>query len=202
MKYKTVKLPGHPRSGSHWFNRLIDINFFDGTDYLRHYGGHPFGDHPRAAKYLQTPGQAVIYTHRSVTCTTKSIYKMRHRFGLIEDDYEKFCNTPMKDMYNANGTADVIRDTMNERIEVVEVDALFRGRPETVPEYITKHKASWGRHVGKGNFMMVSYDDLATDFHETMLRIAHFLGSDKTEFIDENKRVGWRAKSDDAWQKP
>ena len=58
VKYKTVKLPGHPRSGSHWFNRLIDMNFFDGTDYLRHYGGHPWGNGPRAQQYLQEPTQA------------------------------------------------------------------------------------------------------------------------------------------------
>jgi hypothetical protein len=43
---------------------------------------------------------------------------------------------------------------------------------------------------------------MAGDFDGTMLKIAKFLGSDKTEFIDENKRIGWRSKSDNAWTKP
>ena len=52
------------------------------------------------------------------------------------------------------------------------------------------------------NFMFVCYDDLVEDFHGTMLKIAKFLGSDKTEFKDENARVGWRENADNKWTKP
>jgi len=201
MKYKTVKVASHPRSGSHWIMRLIDMNFFDGTDYLRHYGGHPFGNEPRSLGYFK-PKQAVIYTYRNLDSTADSVYRMRHRFGLDQDDYEKFCATPMKDMYNTNLKVDTFRNTIKDTKYVDEVDWLFRSRTETVSEYMIKHKQSWMVHDGKPNFLTVSYDDLVSSFHGTMLNIAHFLGSDKTEFIDENKRVGWRAKSDDAWKKP
>lgn len=201
MKYKTVKVASHPRSGSHWIMRLIDINFFNGRDYLQHYGGHPFGNEPRSLGYFK-PTQAVIYTHRNLDDTARSVYKMRHRFGLDEDNYEKFLATPMRDMYNKNLKVDTVRDTLTEKTNVDEVDWLFGSRPETVKEYMTAHKASWGRHIGKANFMMVSYDDLVSDFQGTMERIAYYLGSNKKEFVDEQKRVGWRAKSDDAWSKP
>jgi len=201
MKYNTIKIASHPRSGSHWIMRLIDLNFFDGKDYLKHYGGHPFGNEPRSMGYFK-PGQAVIYTYRNLEDTTKSVYKMRHRFGLEEDNYDKFRTTPMSQMYSTKGNADVVRDTMKETTNVTEVDALFRSRTETVPEYMAKHRASWKQHNGRVNFLTISYDDLVADFHRTMMQVAEFLGSDRTEFVDEEKRVGWRAKSDDAWKKP
>ena len=202
MKYRTVKIPGHPRSGSHWINRVIDINFFNGKDYLRHYGGHPWGNEPRATKYLSQPKQAVIYTHRNVNDTVDSIYRMRHRFGLDEDDFEQFCITPMSKMYNAKLKVVAVRDTIKKTDHITEVDRLFARRTETVPMYIKKHVHSWREHLNKPNFIIVSYDSLVKDFHGTMLRVAHFLGSKKTEFKDEQKRVGWREKEDNAWEKP
>ena len=202
MKYKTVKIPGHPRSGSHWINRVIDLNFFNGKDYLRHYGGHPWGNEQRANKYLRQPKQAVIYTHRNIDDAVNSIYRMRHRFGLNRDDYDQFCTTPMIRMYNPNLKVVAIRDTINKKDRITEVDHLFARRNETVPEYIRKHVHSWRVHFNKPNFIMLSYDSLVDDFQGTMLRVAHFLGSDKTEFVDEQKRVGWREKQDNAWEKP
>ncbi len=202
MKYKTIKIPGHPRSGSHWINRIIDLNFFDGSDYLRHYGGHPWGNGRRAPIYLNAPKQAVIYTHRNIEDTVNSIYRMRHRFGLDQDDYEKFSTTPMKRMYNPRLKVDAVRDTIKKTDKITQVDRLLAQRTETVPEYIKKHIHSWREHINKSNFMFLYYDDLANNFEETMLRVAHFLGSNKTQFQDEQKRVGWREREDDAWEKP
>lgn len=201
MKYKTVKVASHPRSGSHWVMRLIDMNFFDGKDYLKHYGGHPFGNEPRSKGYFK-PNQAVIYTWRTIDDAVRSIYKMRHRFGLDEDNYETFCVTPMKKMYNPNLKVVAVRDTLTGEDKFTDVDWLFRSREETPKEYIEKHRRSWQVHTDKPNFLAVCYDDLVVDFQGTMLRIAHFLGSNKTEFVDENRRVGWREKSDNGWQKP
>ena len=202
MKYKTVMIPGHPRSGSHWINRLIDLNFFDGRDYLRHYGGHPWGNGPRATKYLQQKGQAVIYTYRNVDDAVNSIYRMRHRFGLDRDNYEAFCKTPMRQMFNRQLKVVAFRDTVKKQDKITQVDTLFAQRAETVPEYIRKHTNSWKVHLKKPNFMMLCYDDLVSDFQGTMLTVAQLLGSDKTTFVDEQKRVGWREKEDNAWKKP
>lgn len=203
MKYRTLKIPGHPRSGSHWINRVMDLNFFDGKDYLRHYGGHPWGNEHRARNYLSQSKQAVIYTFRNIDDTVNSIYRMRHRFGLDCDDYERFCSTPMRKMYNPRLKVEAIRDTMKKKDTITEVDRLLAQRSETVPEYITKHTNSWKQHLKRPNFMMLSYDDLVNDFQGTMLTVATFLGSNKwSEFVDEQKRVGWREKSDNAWEKP
>jgi len=202
MKYRTMKIPGHQRSGSHWINRLIDVNFFDGSDYLRHYGGHPWGDDRRVPIYLGTPNQAVIYTWRNLDDTVNSIYRMRHRFGLDRDDYKQFCTTPIRLMYNPSLHVVAYRDTVKTQDTITEVDRFLATRSETVPDYILNHKKSWEVHARRPNFMFVKYDDLVDDFRGGMLKIAQFLGSDKTEFVDEQRRVGWREKQDDAWQKP
>jgi hypothetical protein len=201
MKYNSVKVVSHPRSGSHWVMRLIDLNFFDGKNYLKHYGGHPFGHEMRARGYFKR-NQAVIYTCRNLDNTAKSIFRMRHRFGLNEDDYEKFLITPMRKMYNNKLKFEAIRDTLTDKIEVTEVDWLFRNRNETVKEYIQKHIDSWSMHVGKPNFIVLPYSSLVNGFENSMLAIAQFLGSNKTKFIDEQKRIGWREKQDNAWTKP
>lgn len=202
MKYKTVKVASHPRSGSHWVMRLIDMNFFDGKDYLKHYGGHPFGNEPRAKGYFK-PAQAVFYTYRDLNETADSVFRMRHRFGLDEDDFEKFLITPIKKMYNKNLQVEAVRDTLDgKKMNVDEVDWLFRDRNETVIQYMQKHINSWRTHHSRRNFLMLSYNDLANDFDGTMLQVAQFLGSNKTKFVDEHQRVGWREKQDNAWKKP
>lgn len=202
MKYKTVKIPGHQRSGSHWINRLIDINFFNGSDYTRHYGGHPWGNEARANQYLNTKGQAVFYTHRNLEDAINSAYRIRHRLGLDEDDYEKFKTTPMKNMHNKNLKAEaIVNDAKNTRV-VRTVDTLLEHRTETIGEYLSAHYNSWKVHEDKDNFMFICYDDLVNDFQGTMLKIAKFLGSNKTEFVDETKRVGWHEKEDNKWEKP
>ncbi len=202
MKYKTIKIPGHPRSGSHWINHLIDINFFDGSDYIRHYGGHPWGNEPRAAQYLSQRGQAVLYTYRNLDDAINSMYRMRHRFGLGRDNYEEFKNTPMKKMYNPKLKVEAIVDAINHREVVNQVDGLLAQRSETIGEYLTAHKQSWVQHESKTNFMLVCYDELVSNFQGTMIKIANFLGSDKNTFIDEERRVGWRERQDIKWEKP
>lgn len=202
MKYKTVRIPGHPRSGSHWINHLIDINFFDGSDYIRHYGGHPWGNEQRSLNYLSQPGQAVLYTYRNREDAVNSVYRMRHRFGLDRDNYEEFKNTPMRQMYNPNLKFEAVVNKINKTESVTQVDRLFALRTETIGKYLTAHKQSWKQHEGRANFMFVCYDELVSDFQGTMLKIAKFLGSDKTKFIDEENRVGWHEVQDNNWEKP
>jgi hypothetical protein len=149
------------------------------------------------------PNQAVIYTYRDIEAVERSVFKMRHRFGLDEDDFDRFVVTPMARMYNRNLKAHAIRDTITERLNVKEVDWLFGQCNETVRQYMERHLASWMvLHADKKNFMMLKYDDLAHNFYWTMRKVAKFLGSNKTEFKDENRRVGWRAKGDNDWKKP
>ena len=201
MKYKVVKIIGHPRSGTHWINRLIDLNFFDGTDYLRHYNGHLWGHQKRAREYFQQSGLGVIYTYRNLSDTIKSIYRMRQRFGLDEDDFHKFSTTPMNKMYNPHIKVDVVRNTLKNKDEINKVDRLLNRR-ETVSEYIKTHVQSWKVYIAKPNFMMLYYDDLVNDFEKTMLKISEFLESDKTTFKDEKRRVGWWDSQDKEWKKP
>jgi len=203
MKYKTLKIAGHPRSGTHWINHLIDINFLSGDGYLQYYIGHLWGDTERALRYLQNPNQqAVIYIHRNVEDTIDSIYRMRHRFGLNEDNFEKFKTTPMREMFNPDIKVNAIVDNVKSKRCVSEVDTLFWLRKETVGEYINTHRESWMPHLNKPNFKIVSYDDMVDDFQKTMLDMSKFLGVNKTNFKDTDTRVGWREEADNTWIKP
>lgn len=89
----------YPRSGSHYLARLIDVNFFDGSNYLRHYGNHDIGlivdRKPKTIKW--------IYIYRNVEDVIKSMFRIRGRFGLSNvDDFDKFKIMKMKDMVDIN----------------------------------------------------------------------------------------------------
>jgi len=43
----------------------------------------------------------------------------------------------------------------------------------------------------RDNVKLVKYDDLIGDFQGTMQDIADWLGSDRTEFEDIEKKIGW-----------
>jgi len=203
MKYKEIKIVGHQRSGSHWISRFIDINFFNGVGYLERYNVHLWGHSERSLRYLRNVNQvAVIYTYRNLDDTVDSIYRMRHRFGLDEDDFEKFKTTPMQEMFNPTIEVDaVVNDTKSEK-HISDVDTSLSERQETVIEYINDNRESWLVHSDKPNFKMVNYDDMVNNFQETMLDIANFLGSNKVDFKDEYIRVGWMEKADHKWIKP
>ena len=58
---------------------------------------------------------------------------------------------------------------------------------------------AWRRHIQvwtelvaqHENAHLVSYRELRVDFQAEMLKIAQFLGSDRTEFENITDRVGW-----------
>jgi hypothetical protein len=146
---------------------------------------------------------AVIYMQRNLEDTVRSIYELRSRFGLDEDDFEQFKRRRICDMYSKDIPVDVIRDTLTLYQRIRHVDGLLQSRSETVPEYINTHIASWMAHEGRRGFLGLKYEDLVNDFRGTMLGVAGLLGSNRTEFVDEPQRVGWRDPRDNAnWRKP
>ena len=78
---------------------------------------------------------------------------------------------------------------------ITEVDTYLKGFNLTPEEYLNEHKLYW-LSIVKPNYMCIAYEDIVFDFEVTMYEIAKFLGSDKTEFIRETKRVGWYDKNE------
>lgn len=199
---KTVTVSSHPRAGSHWLMRLIDINFFDGKDYLKHYGGHPFGDTSRVTNFLTKRNNLTVYISRNTIDTARSVFAMRNRFGLRENDFDTFITRPIASMYSRSGKASVIRDTIAIQETVSDIDYLFANRPENILEYIDLHKLTWDRHSCLPHFCHITYEGLVNDFNIEMTKLAHHFNPGQTEFIDENKRVGWRDAASNEWVKP
>lgn len=199
---KTVTVSSHPRAGSHWVMRLIDINFFNGANYLKHYGGHPFGDSPRVDQFLTKLNNLTVYVSRDTMHSARSIFKMRNRFGLGVDNFRDFLITPLRDMWNGQLVTTAVRDIITDRTMEYNVDRLFAGLDETVVQYIDRHKLTWERHTCLPHFCHLTYDGLVNNFNEEMKKLAHHFDPGRTEFKDETTRVGWRDNKDNEWKKP
>jgi hypothetical protein len=180
----------HPRSGSHYIAALIDINFFDGNNYLRHYVGHRLGND----KKVKDKKKAIIYTWREYEATAKSLFGLRHRFGLDEDDFEKFQQRTLKNMFNSNLSVNTYVDTLNSSRMEKGVTQLFSEMDMTLKAYLEEHKRSWLTYRGKKNFLDIQYEELLKNFDKSMLKIAKFLGIRKKKFININKKIGWQNK--------
>ena len=186
MKYKNVKVVGHPRSGSHYLAQLLNINFYHHHDYLTLYAGHSKGH----IAWLKQPSTAIIYIYRDNTDTIKSMFKLRDRFGLVAKDIKEFRTKRLSQMHNANIESKAI---FKGKIVTV-VDRYLSTIHLTIDEYLDEHKSYWSK---KASFV-VKYDALLEPhFQPTMLAIADFLGSENGEFIRETKRIGWYDASDE-----
>lgn len=191
MKYKTAKVIGHPRSGSHYLARLLNINFFHLSDYLPLYAGHSTAH----IRHFNDPNTAVFYIYRDNTNTITSMYTMRNRFGLVADSLEEFKNTRLCDMHNVNIKSKAIRNLGTRKEETTIVDTYLKRFDQTPEEYLNAHKKFW-LGLKHSNYYVVKYENLLYEFEHTMEMIAWFLESSKHEFVQEEERIGWYDKND------
>jgi len=194
MKYTKVRIISHPRSGSHYLAQLIDTNFFDGSNYLRHYGGHSYG---RCNNASNNTGQ--IYLWRNAEDTLKSLFNMRHRFGLDENNFEIFKNKNISEMYNPNLIVNVHVNNIHSDKTIHSVDDFMNRAPTrtyTPIEFLKRHKQSWVSLTDScPNLLIVNYDNLLNEFQTSMRQIAEFLGSEVSSFNQVNEKVGWTPKN-------
>jgi len=186
MKYKTAKVIGHPRSGSHYLAQLLNINFFHLPTYLPLYAGH--GEHHR--KHLNSKNTAVFYIYRNNEDSIKSMFVMRNRLGLIAKDLEEFKKTKLSNMCSTNIKSEAVRNVPGQKEYINIVDTYLGQFKLTPEEYLNRHKNYW-IDIIKPNYLKISYDDLLADFPNMIKYIAEFLDSEKTEFIKETERIGW-----------
>ena len=188
MHYQEAKVYSHPRSGSHYMASLLNKNFFQQDDYVKCcYGGHVCDE-----DLVKDKNRANIYIHRKKEDVLKSVFKLRTRFGITTNDYQKFLRLKYKDQCQLHivGYAKVIRDGEKEFID--DISRYFFSIDATPPEYHRYHKEFWDKLADKHrNVLIVKYEDLNTNFESTLKRAAYFLGSDKCHFSDIERKVGW-----------
>jgi hypothetical protein len=191
MKYKTAKVIGHPRAGTHYLAKLLNMNFFHEDDYLKLYAGHSYAH----VSNLKNRHTAVFYIYRGEADTLRSMWKLRNRFGLVAKNLKEFVTTPCNEMHNVKINSSAIFNNGKSKTEVTQVDSYFANIKLTLPEYLNEHKKYW-LAIDNSNFMPVYYDHLIDSFEFEMNDIARFLRSEKTEFIRETSRIGWYDKNE------
>lgn len=173
-----MSVHGHWRSGAHYLNALLKLNF-DHTDHTPR--GHAF-----PGKWVVKPGPK-FYINRNFDDISLSIWRLRERFGIRVDSYEEFLTTKYRDMWHDYGKIKVGR--YGKPTNASSANGM-RQIDMTPVEYWRKHTEAWEKY-GHPNVHHVNYDALRTAFQAEMLLIAEYLGSDRKEFENVIERQGW-----------
>jgi len=193
MKYSDVHVYSHQRSGSHYVTALVDANFFNGRDYIRHYKNHPIG--PQVVNQIvNLPQVLFLYVWRDFYKTAQSIFKQRKRFGLHVESYDDFLASPYNQMWSNENEFDVVTDYnyLNRAGQEVGVSYYFANINMTPKKFWEEHLAFWrGVAAEHENVHLMKFDDLLDDFNGELAKLAKAVGSDKTEFVNIEERVGW-----------
>lgn len=194
--FKKVQVCGHPRSGTHYITGLIHLNFFNNSgNYIKHYGGHGLGNKKAGQRARHNLDTAYVYIWRNFEDVSKSIFKMRLRFGIPRQiTYEEFIAYKYSRMWTKQIGNFVIKvRNLNGNIKYAEsVTSMFKNIQLTPKEYWKLHLKSWFELAKEiKNVMIVSYDELKNDFNGTMKELACYLGADKLTFLDIREQIGW-----------
>jgi hypothetical protein len=190
VKYKKIQVYGHQRSGTHYVSALIERNFFEGSDYLRHYAKNP---HALGFEVSVRDEVGYIYVWRDVADVLKSIYKMKSRFSLNADSFDAFLGSNYSDMWDPSSVGDfkIKLKTLGSETHLYQpAGARFRNQEYTPEAYWKRHVESWTSLDNK-NIHILKYEDLIGRFETTMRKLSDFLGRDRTAFVNVTEKVGW-----------
>jgi len=187
MEEKKVLVFGHHRSGNHYLCALVNVNFFGKEDYRFFCNGRQHAlirGVPKKKKYL--------YIYRNFEDVSKSVFNMRARFGLEVDTYEEFLSKRYCDMYTGKIAVNLHVNIMSKQFKDRSSSIFFHNIKRTPKEWHDFHLEHHFRiDENLDDLLLVSYDDLKTDFQAEMLKIAQHLGSDKTQFDNIDEKVGY-----------
>ena len=188
MKYKNMNVIGYRRSGTHYVTAVLSKNFFNEDEYLKYYQKHKI---PNQFNFKNDT--AYICVKRNFEDIAKSIFKMRKRFGLKKDNFDKFLMTPYNKMWNSNvGKFSVKVETLTNQKIVSKVGGGLKSINLIPRKHWGQYYISWMKiENARNNVKIVNYEDFVEDFDGTMSKMADFFGSDKKEFINIEKKVGW-----------
>lgn len=174
-----MSVHGHWRSGAHYLNALLKLNF-NHEDYTTR--GHAFPG-PWVVRY-RSP---IFYITRNFDDVAASIWRLRERWGVRADSFEDFLRTRYKDMYHDYGTVKIGFKGKVINAKTAGSVAKIDMTPEA---YWLKHTRAWNLYAHP-HVHHVDYDKLRAEFQKEMLAIAQYLGSDRAEFVDIEDPQGW-----------
>lgn len=187
MKYKNIIVTGHRRAGTHYVCALISRNFLGNDDYVKIYRNH------KLPKQLMPFDKNTVYicVKRNFDDVAKSMFKMRKRFGLNENNFKRFLKRTYRDMYKDFSRAKCRYKTLKG--ESIEIGTGARLRfNKTVKGYYNDYYALWDKFQKNfPNILIVNYEDFKNDYNLALKSLAEKLGSDKESFIDIEEKIGW-----------
>jgi len=188
MKYNNLNTFGYRRSGTHYITAILSKNFFNKDGYIKYYQKHKIPN-----QFNFNNNTAYICIKRNFEDTSKSLFKMRKRFGLKENNFEKFLKSSYSKMWRKNvGKFTVSVDTIINKKTVSKVGGGLKSINLTPKNHWNEYYNSWKTIENvRNNIKIVNYEDFINNFDETMKRMAIFFGSNKKEFINIEKKVGW-----------
>jgi hypothetical protein len=177
---------------------VIAKNFFKKTDYLPFYRNHVFGSSVEG-EIASHPKILYIYAWRTFIPCMKSIYKLKNRFGLKVDTYDKFLDTPYNKMWTESGDRELVYyNYLTARGNERDISYYFRSTERT-PGAQWQFMKDWWRDMAQDhpNVTLLCYDDMINRFEETMDSLAKRLGMPaKDKYLNEFERVGWMTQDE------
>ena len=188
MKYEAFLCTGQPRSGTHYITALISYNFLGEKDYLKIYRSH------ESVQLVQNNETAYFYIWREFEPMAKSVYELKERFGLKVGSFETFLHKRYCDMWTMGDPDEISVNAGNllGRTRVKGISDFFKDIDMTPKQFWKYHNTLWNQCAEKNsNIIMVKYDDVLENFSAEMRRIAKKTGSDKREFKNIEKKIGY-----------
>ena len=188
MKYKALLCTGQPRSGTHYITAVISYNFLNDKDYLKIYRSH------ESVRLVQNVETAYFYIWRDFEPMARSIYQLKERFGLKVRSFREFLSRRYCDMW-AMGDPDKISINARNlwgRTRVKGISDFFRNIDMLPQQFWEHHNDLWDQCAkNNANVIVVKYDDVLRDFEGEMKRVAKKIGSDKNEFKNIERKIGY-----------
>lgn len=189
MRFSSLRLTGHQRSGTHYVAAVISLNFLGSFDYKNIYLNH------KLPEVVKIKNIGYLYVFRNFNDVANSVFKMRGRFGLQANDFNSFLNTKYNKMWSNEPYNGInIYDVDGRHKTDFKVSNYFKKIKHTPKEWWTRYYKSWEKaERKKPNVIKVSYDHLINDFEAEMTHICRTLACPKplTGFKNIERRIGW-----------
>jgi len=184
-----VKVFGHQRSGNHYLNQLLKLNFEKFIN-IKIETNHKLLKPEDIDKNI-----SYIYIIRNREAVLKSLFRMKDSYGLDIDSYENFISTRYCDMWSENikSKSRMIRridSSLNETVE--HTSEWFRNIKHNPIKWYNIHCKHWVDLNHKfDNIYIIYYEEIIKHFNDTLGNIRKFLGIiEKIKFKDVKLKIG------------
>jgi len=196
MIYEDVKIFSHPRSGTNYLGALVQLNFFEESNFSQRFDSNAHRMSKNAERFIiNNPNTGIIYIYRSFNDVINSVFNARKILGLNVESVGQLLNSKYSEVWSKSPVEDYTMKSFKDLNAPTKYKKKVSGHFSKVnmypEEYWKEHINSWLKLSLKyNNILMLGYEDLKNQFYTTMKSISTFLGVDKENFEDVKEKVG------------